>query len=283
MNLIIGKQAEINRSLALQKNSYAADIGLLQAQASALQGNLQEAQRTADRAVDLKYEDANNLIEVKFQQLQLLQGKLNREEAKTADALALKYQADKDALSVRIAQEKDINNTNLNLLQQYPGAGVSLSNTPEQNAALVESYIQANGGSTDNGLMEISPGASLYDPTTGKFVATAPKSYAPSSNTSNNTDFTATEQKNYEAFKSEIATYNSKEEALKDLATNKSTIITKIGQAGYDLLVKDIEAYFEQTSSASPTYGTTIPLDLQKAVSSGGLSFEDDISNFLFE
>jgi hypothetical protein len=73
-------------------------------------------------------------------------------------------------------------------------------------------------------------------------------------------DFTSTEQKNYEAFKSEIDTYSSKQEALKDLEVNKSAVITKIGQAGYDLLVKDINSAFSfptiegQTGPFSPDY-----------------------------
>lgn len=282
MNLIIGQNAERNRALALEKNSMASDIGLLQAQASALQGNLQEAQRMADRAVDLKYEDAKTLIEVKTAQLKLLEGKLDREESKTADALALQYQQQKDALAVQVANEKDINNTILNLLQANPGAGISLSDSVEVAAQKVASYQQANGG-TDNALMEISPGASLYDPTTGKFVATAPKSYAPTNKTNTpSVKFTATEQKNYEAFKSEINNYSTSKQALDDLASNKTAIIQKIGQAGYDLLVKDIEAHFGGNTTTTP-YGEKEPLDLQKATSSGGLSFESDISNFLFQ
>lgn len=139
MNLIIGRQAEINRALALQKNTYASDIGLLQAQASAIQGNLQLAQQTADRAVDLKYEDAKTLLDVKMQQLSLINDKLTREEKVTADALDRQYQTERDNLAIKVANEKDMNATLLNLMQTYPDAKISLTDTIEQANAKITS------------------------------------------------------------------------------------------------------------------------------------------------
>jgi hypothetical protein len=142
-----------------EKNSFAADIGLLQAQASAMQGNLEAAQATADRAVDLKYQDALSVIDVKFQQLKLLEGKLNREESKLAEQLKVKYEKEKNKMSIQMAQEKDLNATLLNAMQTYPDAKISLNDTIETaNAKIVaNSKIYANkvrlvgGGSTGGG------------------------------------------------------------------------------------------------------------------------------------
>ena len=275
MNLIIGKNAEVQRSLALQKNTFAAEIGLLQATAQGLQGQIELARQTADRAVDLKYQDIYRQIEIKQSQLGLVRDLLTADEKKKAAILDQQYQTAQNNLAIQVANEKDKNATLLNLIQEYPTAGILLSDTIDQATA----KISAAPAGTSNNLMEISAGASLFDPATGKFIATAPKSYAPSSSSSNNgpsssptgVKFTATEQKNYEAFKSEIGSYANKTQALTDLSANKSTIITKIGQAGYDLLLKDINSYFTSSTFFPTIGGQTGPYS------------PETISNFLFK
>lgn len=132
MNLIIGQNAERNRKLALEKNTMASEIGLLQAQASALQGNLTLAQKTADRATDLKYEDIKTVLDVKVEQLKLISDKLTRQEKFTADALDRQYKTQQSALAVTVANEKDKNVTLLNQMQTYPDAGITLNDTIEQ-------------------------------------------------------------------------------------------------------------------------------------------------------
>ncbi len=168
MSLIIGKNAEVQRSLALQKNTFAADIGLLQATAQGLQGNIQLAKETADRAVDLKYEDINTQIQVKQAQLGLVHDLLTADEKKQADALSQQYKTAQNNLAIQVANEKDKNATILNLLQQYPGAGISLTDTVEQAAAKAASYqtTQATLKATTSGQtqnLRTVPGVGVVD------------------------------------------------------------------------------------------------------------------------
>lgn len=55
-------------------------------------------------------------------------------------------------------------------------------------------------------------------------------------------NLTKTQQKTYEAYRSQISTYKSKEEAISELDKVKFGVIKAIGQTGYDLLVNDISS-----------------------------------------
>jgi len=153
LSLARGQAAEVQRALDLQKNSFASDIGLLQAQAQLLQGQYDMAKQTADRAVDLRYEDAQTLLDVKFKQLDLIKGKLTAQEKTTSDLLTKQYQAQKDQLAITVANEKDKNATLLNAMQTYPDANISLTDTIEQaNAKIVaNSQIYAKSISSKTG------------------------------------------------------------------------------------------------------------------------------------
>jgi hypothetical protein len=152
MNSIIGSQAQINRQLAVQKNSFAADIGLLQAQASALQGQLTDAQNMANRAVDLKYQDIQSEIDLRLQMLELIQPELTRQEKERAEAQSRIFDLYKTVIGTQVANEKDINATLLNLLQSYPDAGIvigrddinSAQQKIQQNSQIYKKGIQKN-------------------------------------------------------------------------------------------------------------------------------------------
>lgn len=132
MNSIIGAQAQIQKAMA-------SDIGLLQATAQGLQGQLTAAQETANRSVDLKYQDAQDAINIRLQQLQLIAGELDKTDKIRADAINLYLQDKKDQLAITIANEKDKNATLLNLINTYPDAKIQLTDTLEQAAAKVSS------------------------------------------------------------------------------------------------------------------------------------------------
>lgn len=138
MDSIIGSERAINEKRVLELNGKAADIGLLQAQAQGLQGNLEQAQKTADRAVDLKYADATALINVKIQQLDMIRDSLTASEKKTAALLDRQYQAQRDQIELQIANQKDLNATLLNAMSSYPDAKITLQDTIESaNAKIV--------------------------------------------------------------------------------------------------------------------------------------------------
>lgn len=139
MSSIIGAQAQVNKMALARQKADAADIGLLQATAQGLQGQLTAAQDTANRAVDLKYQDTQDAINLRLQQLQLIQGELTKSEKIRADAIEMYLKDQQQKLAVQIANQKDQNATLLNLLQTYPDAKIQLTDTLEQAAAKVSS------------------------------------------------------------------------------------------------------------------------------------------------
>lgn len=99
LGLVLGRQAVIRRN-------QAADLGLLQARGLALQGQLEAAQETANRAIDLKYGTMEDTINIKMQQLQLIQPILDKEERRYATALERKYTDEREALAEKKALAK---------------------------------------------------------------------------------------------------------------------------------------------------------------------------------
>lgn len=104
MNLIIGQQAQVRKQ-------QASEIGMLQARAQGLQGQIGFAQDTANRAVDLKYSTIEDELKVKQAQLALLQPTLSKEEAVQAAALNRQY-ADQQK---QIQDKKDLEKSNVAL------------------------------------------------------------------------------------------------------------------------------------------------------------------------
>jgi len=124
MASIIGSQAQIQKAMA-------SDIGLLQAQALGLTGQLDVAQGIADRSVDLKYQDTIDAVDIRLKQLELLQGELTKSEKIRSDAITLYLNDQKTAIATEVANEKDKNATLLNLMQKYVDAGITLNDTIE--------------------------------------------------------------------------------------------------------------------------------------------------------
>lgn len=114
MSAIIGQQAQVRKAQLAEHNSKAADLGLLQAYALGLQGQVQAAQEGVNRAIDLKYQDRESELNLKMQQLSILEGKLNKEEAITKQALERKYAEEQQKLEEEKAKAKD----NINLAFQ---------------------------------------------------------------------------------------------------------------------------------------------------------------------
>jgi hypothetical protein len=111
MSQIIGQQAQVRKA-------QASEIGLLQARALGLQGQVEAAQDVARRAVELKYAPILDEIDVKMKQLALIQPMLDKEESRFADALRLKLEDDR----VKAEEEKTKSKMNLSLALE---AGIS--------------------------------------------------------------------------------------------------------------------------------------------------------------
>ena len=101
MNTIIGNDRAI-------MNAAAADIGLLQAQALGLQGQIETAQNTVNRAIDLKYSSIQSQMDIYQAQLNALQPTLNKQEKQQALAQQLLLDEQQQALKDLKAQESDI-------------------------------------------------------------------------------------------------------------------------------------------------------------------------------
>ena len=71
--MVGSKQQQLQRT-------QAADIGMLNARAQALQGNITAAQDTVNRAIDLKYYSVENELQTKLQQLSTIKDQLSRDE-----------------------------------------------------------------------------------------------------------------------------------------------------------------------------------------------------------
>ena len=131
MNSIIGSQAQVNRAMQAEMNTKAAEIGMIQANVAGAQGNVDLAQSAADRAVDLKYSDAKDAIDIRLQQLQLLEGQLSKEEKVRNQAIEMYLKDQNTQIATRVANEKDKNNYNINAMQKYPSANIRLSDSYE--------------------------------------------------------------------------------------------------------------------------------------------------------
>lgn len=107
MSSIIGNDAQIKYAQASELNVKASQINLTVARAQALQGNIELAQRTAAKAVDLKYAAIEDQIKVKMTQLELIQPILDKQEKIQALALQRQYEDQKDAIAEEKAALKD--------------------------------------------------------------------------------------------------------------------------------------------------------------------------------
>ena len=129
MGSIIGAEAAINTKRALELNRKASDIGLVQATAQALQGQIEAAQKTADRSVDLYYQDVKQNLEIKLAQLDLIRYDLTKSEKAVADALERKYQEEQQQLELTVADKKTQTAFNLDAMQKYPSARIQASDS----------------------------------------------------------------------------------------------------------------------------------------------------------
>lgn len=124
MNTIIGNERQI-------LNAQASDIGLLQARALGLQGQIEMAQATVDRAIDLKYSTIQAQLSVKQAQLDAIQPELNKQEKQQALAQQLLITERQNALNDAKAIEKEKRSVALNLMSKYPDAGITFDDTAQ--------------------------------------------------------------------------------------------------------------------------------------------------------
>ena len=90
----------------------AADVGLLQARALGMQGQVNASQDAIDRAIDLKYKGIEEEITAKEKQMALIAPLLTAQQAKVAQAQERMYADEKERIAEKKAEAKE----NLNLI-----------------------------------------------------------------------------------------------------------------------------------------------------------------------
>lgn len=99
MSIVIGQQAQI-------KNKEAVEIGMLQARALGLQGQINSAIDQAQRAVDLQFAPIEDEIRIQEKQMALAQPVLDAQEKRQLAALQLGLDQKKEALAEYKAEVK---------------------------------------------------------------------------------------------------------------------------------------------------------------------------------
>jgi len=135
MASIIGQQAQTRAVMQ-------ADIGFLQARASALQNNLTFAQDQAEKAVDDKYTPILEELKIKQDQLNLLQPALSKEENLYATALNRQYADQQAKIEEQKETEKGVKKIALQILANT--GDNALANQVE-NAQTVMEAMQIGG------------------------------------------------------------------------------------------------------------------------------------------
>lgn len=105
---VAGQQGAVDRAKLARLNSKASEIGLLQAQDETLAGQIETAQNTVNRAIDLKYQDKEAEYQIKKLQYDRIKESLTAEEKKRGDALQTALKKEETALADAKQREKDI-------------------------------------------------------------------------------------------------------------------------------------------------------------------------------
>lgn len=102
MSIITGQQAEQARQSAITRASMVSEIGMYNAQVQATQGNITLATKTAQDAIDAKYQPILDQIQIQKDQLAAIQPLLTSADAKDAANQSLKISQYQN----QIAQQK---------------------------------------------------------------------------------------------------------------------------------------------------------------------------------
>lgn len=107
-SMLFGQQGAVERQYSTRLNSKASEIGLLQAQDEALAGQIETAQNTVNRAIDLKYQDKEAEYQIKKLQYDRIKDNLSAEEKKRGEAMQNALKKEENALAEKKQNEKTI-------------------------------------------------------------------------------------------------------------------------------------------------------------------------------
>lgn len=146
LDLVRGQEAKTRATLQFEQantlNEKAANIGLLQAQALGVQGQITAAEEAAKKAVDLKYSAIEEELNVKQAQLKLLEPILDKQEKTLALALERQYKDQERKIADKKAETLAVYELMVN--KDYAKAGVKGTDTLAQAAAKVSQYLSTS-------------------------------------------------------------------------------------------------------------------------------------------
>jgi hypothetical protein len=117
MEFITGQQASVQRQAQIARAFKVAEINMLNAQATALQGNVELAQQMAQEAVDAKYAPIKEFISMRQAQIQALEPILSRDEAKQAREMQIKLGVEERKIKKAEEEEKKSSDMIFNAIQ----------------------------------------------------------------------------------------------------------------------------------------------------------------------
>lgn len=132
MGRMSGQMTQEDKDYMIEKNLLTSEASLIQAKYLGLSGQLEAAQKAADRAVDLKYADQMYKTNNQIKMLELLQGQVDEENENYRWAMTQALEDKRTALNQQMDYKKMILNSKLDLIAKYPDAGISLNDTDAQ-------------------------------------------------------------------------------------------------------------------------------------------------------
>lgn len=142
---VMGQQGAVDRAKLARLNSKASEIGLLQAQDQALAGQIETAQNTVNRAIDLKYQDKEAEYQIKKLQYDRIKDSLTAEEKKRGEAMQNALKKEETALAETKANEKAIEKMLLDATPNAPANIIASANAVKQRGGSALEVAQALG------------------------------------------------------------------------------------------------------------------------------------------
>ena len=144
MEFITGQQQSVQRNAQIARALKASEIGVLNATAIGMQGNIALAEQTAKQAVETKYAPYKEALEAYKMQLEALQPILNADEKKQARAQEIKTKLAFNDIEKRQKAEEDVSKLLINAASQNAPQGLlakaKLEKDPAKAAMILGQY-----------------------------------------------------------------------------------------------------------------------------------------------
>ncbi len=105
---VMGQQGAVDRAKLARLNSKASEIGLIEAEDLALKGQIDEAQKRADRAVELLFADREATYQTKLNQYNRIKDLLGEEDKKRGKALEYALAKEKEKIDEEKSEKKSV-------------------------------------------------------------------------------------------------------------------------------------------------------------------------------